>query len=353
MHQLMESSPEWYWIEVALAAKKLVEEVFPIRPGENVVVSLDTISDYRVAEEVMKAVYAVGAIPVLVIHPVTRVATSDPPRPAAAAILAADAWFEFEEPYYLLYSDVWKKAMKAGVRMLCIGGTVDNLVKMVGRTNYAAMDKFANKLVELCVKARELHITSAEGTDLRFQIDPKGAFGHVIREGCANANFEGPGITQTPPGACNIGHVPDTVEGALVFDGCILPPDEIGVLRETVRLEIHKGKITKVSGGQEARVFEKWLSSFNHPGMFEMAHCGTFGFNPGISRCKGELSHDERVWGGMEFGIGPKFADAPGHTDGVVYNTSVWADDVQLEDKGRYVHPELVELCRAMGVDGY
>ena len=39
--------------------------------------------------------------------------------------------------------------------------------------------------------------------------------------------------------------------------------------------------------------------------------------------------------------------------DGVVLNPSIWADDVQLEDEGQYVHPDLVRLCRAMRVPGY
>jgi leucyl aminopeptidase (aminopeptidase T) len=55
----------------------------------------------------------------------------------------------------------------------------------------------------------------------------------------------------------------------------------------------------------------------------------------------------------VQFGIGPASKEAPSHTDGVVLSPSVWADDVQLEEEGRYVHPELVELCREMGAPGY
>ena len=44
---------------------------------------------------------------------------------------------------------------------------------------------------------------------------------------------------------------------------------------------------------------------------------------------------------------------APSHTDGIVTNPSVWADEVQLEDEGVYMHPRLVELCQQMGVSGY
>jgi leucyl aminopeptidase (aminopeptidase T) len=117
-------------------------------------------------------------------------------------------------------------------------------------------------------------------------------------------------------------------------------------------MEVNHSKITSITGGREARTFERWLANFEHPAMFEIAHC-TYGFNPGVTRCKGDIAHDERVFGCMEYGIGAAWAGAPGHSDGTVLYPSVWADDVQLEDEGRYVHPELVELCRELGVPGY
>jgi hypothetical protein len=37
----------------------------------------------------------------------------------------------------------------------------------------------------------------------------------------------------------------------------------------------------------------------------------------------------------------------------VTLNPSVWLDDVQIEEDGRYVNAELVALCQAMGAPGY
>jgi leucyl aminopeptidase (aminopeptidase T) len=352
LDKALEPVPEWYWIEMGGVGRKIVEEFFPIKAGENVVVTADTISDWRVVQETVKAIYALGAVPTLVVHPVTEVAASDPPEPVTAALQAADAWIEFNDSY-LLYSNAWKKAMAAGVRCFTLGGDVDSLVRMVGRVDYAVLDMLANKLVELSNQAATMAITSAQGTDIVVEVDPKGSEGHVLTGGHEGVgSFEGTGTTQVPPGQSSFGYVPDSVEGTLVFDGAIWPPTEIGVLREPVTLKISKGKITEIAGGQEARIFEKWLASWGHPGMYEIAHC-TYGFNPGVKRCKGEIGHDERVFGCMEFGIGAAWADAPGHTDGVVLKPSVWAGDTQLEEDGKYVHPELVELSRQLGVPGY
>lgn len=332
--------------------RKIVEEFFPIKPGENVVVTADAMSDWRVVEETVRAIYAVGATPTLIMHLTGEVVTADPPPPVTAAVQACDAWIEFND-CYLLYSNAWKKAMQAGVRFFTLGGDVDGLVRMVGRVNYAVLDNLANKLVELSNRATEMHITSAQGTDLRVKVNPEGGGGHVLKGGDKGVvPFEGGGSTQVPPGQSSFGHVPGTADGTIVFDGTIYPPEEIGVLRQPVTLEISKGRIVNITGGQEARVFERWLANWKHPGMYELVHC-TYGFNPGVKRCKGEIGHDERVFGCVEFGIGAAWADAPGHTDGVVLEPSVWADDVQLEDQGKYVHPELVQLSRKLGVAGY
>jgi leucyl aminopeptidase (aminopeptidase T) len=117
-------------------------------------------------------------------------------------------------------------------------------------------------------------------------------------------------------------------------------------------LHIEEGYIRRVEGGYEARLFERWLASFDDPIMYMVDHA-CYGFNPGVSRPTGRILEDERVFGCTQFGIGPSSKGAPSHTDGVVLNPSVWADDVQLEEEGRYVHPELMELCRKMGVPGY
>jgi leucyl aminopeptidase (aminopeptidase T) len=44
---------------------------------------------------------------------------------------------------------------------------------------------------------------------------------------------------------------------------------------------------------------------------------------------------------------------AAAHTDGSILNPSIYLDGVAIEKEGRYVHPELVEICRRLNVPGY
>ena len=354
LDKALEPAPEYYWMELGRMARKLVEEFFPIKPGENVVITADTQADWRVVQETAKAVYAVGATPTVVLHPTTDFPTSDPPAPVTGALQTTDAWIEFESSY-LMYSGAWEKAMQAGVRYLAIAGDVDGLVRMVGRVNHDAVVNLGVRLVELSDQASKMQVTSAEGTNLTFRVDPKKSHRRDVSEEVDAGHMEGTkrrGSTQVAPGQATVGHVPGSVEGTLVFDGALAPPFEVGVLTAPVKLEISSSKITSITGGPQARTFERWLATFDSPAMFEIAHC-TYGFNPGVTKCKGDIAHDERVFGCMEFGIGAAWAGAPAHTDGTVLYPSVWADDVLLEEDGRYVHPDLIERCRKLDVAGY
>jgi 2,5-dihydroxypyridine 5,6-dioxygenase len=296
----LESTPEWYWIEMGRVARKMVEEFFPVKPGEHVVVTADSRADWRTVQETVRAIYAVGAVPTLVLRPSSEESyESDPPAPVTSAVTAADAWIDIGESE-LLYGTAWKKAMAAGVRYWAMISPVDMVLDMVAGINYAVLDK----LVELSNAASEIRITSDAGSDLRIKVDPAGSIGHVLRGGKKSGiRFEGNGSTQIPPGQCVFGHVPDGVDGVLVFDSFVAPPAEIGILREPVTLEISRGKVTRIEGGQEAKAFDRWLASWSHPGMYQIGHC-PYGFNPGIKKCRGNIAYDERVFGGVEFGIG-------------------------------------------------
>jgi leucyl aminopeptidase (aminopeptidase T) len=144
----------------------------------------------------------------------------------------------------------------------------------------------------------------------------------------------------------------ESYEGVLVFDGALWPPVELGVLNTPVRLSVEGGYIKKIEGGPESTIFARWLESFGHPEAYRMDHA-CYGFNPGVTRPTGRILEDERIFGCMQFGVGASDYGSPAHTDGVTLNPSVWLDDVQIEAEGRYLHPELAALCRAMGAPGY
>lgn len=339
-----ETRREYLSFELAAAAKKMVEEVFPIEAGENVVVTADTGSDARVVDATAQALFALGAHPVVIWYEMLPNPCTEPPAPVGGAVVAADAWIEYAIAY-ALYSPAHGRAVEAGCRYFCLSGMdVTMMVQTLGKPNYEALNQMKGKLYDLSQAATEMHMTSPGGTDLVAKVNKEG-FPWRTRK-------PGQGYSQMLGGQATFASILDSINGTLVVDGALWPPAELGALRSPIELKVEDGFIKEVRGGAEAKVFERWLASFDNEAMYRIAHC-SYGFNPGVTRITGRIVEDERVFGCMEFGVGPSRLGAPSHTDGIVLNTSVWADDVQLEDEGVYVHPDLVELCREMEVPGY
>ncbi len=336
---------EYYAFELAHAAHKLVTQVRPVAPAQQVLITADSASDGRVVRAVAGAVYAVGGTPTVLWYPHQPEPMQEPPAPVAGAAARAAVWFDFAVAYSL-YSPAYHTALESGCIYVCLTGMdVDMMVRTVGRVNYPPMQEVATRLYQLSQAAETVRVTSPAGSDLRMRVDESG-----------DPFWEPPpvegGFPQMLGGQSGFMAHRESFEGTLVFDGALWPPAELGILSSPVRLTIEGGYVKQITGGADATIFARWLESFDHPAAYLMDHA-CYGFNPGVTRPSGRILEDERVLGCMQFGIGATERGSPAHTDGVVLNPSVWLDEVQIEETGRYVHPELVELCRAMGARGY
>ena len=329
--------------EVAHAARKMVEEVMPVNPGENVVISGDTSSDSRVVQATAEAVYALGAHPVVIWYETQPDAQMEPPAPVAAALKAADVWFEFGVQY-ILYTDARREATAAGCRHACYGGMdVEMLVRTIGRVDQETMAELGRALRDLCMTGDVVHITDPYGTDLTCPIDKNPP------QYLPGTGQPGAGYSQMLGGQSGFSANVDEVNGVMVFDGALWPPAEIGPLSSPVKLTVENGYVTEIEGGPEAPIFERWMAHFDNRQMYRIAHF-SFGFNPGVKRISGRIVEDERVFGCMDIGIGPQNLGAPSHTDGIILRPSLTVDGVEIEREGVYVHPTLQEICARLGV---
>jgi leucyl aminopeptidase (aminopeptidase T) len=348
----VESRPEYLSFELAVGARKLVEEIMLVRPGEHVVVTGDTSTDRRVAEATAQAVAAAGATPTIVWYETRPTSAMEPPKPVAGAVANADVWIEFSLAY-IMHSEAFRAAIANGVRYANLTGMdVQMLVDTVARVDFAGVTRLGQALVRLLEGADEVRITSPAGTNLvgRNQGRPINLRGKPA---------EKPGETVMLAGQISWNPVESTQNGRLVFDGAIWPPNELGLLRSPVACTVKDGVVTEIEGGPDAQTFKRWMHSHGDPNMFRVAHW-SLGFNPGVTRPTGRIVEDERVFGCVELGIGTKGAwiggepwVAAAHTDGSIMNPSITLDGVMIEEEGRYVHPELAEICRQIGVPGY
>lgn len=343
-----EPTKQYYAIELVAAAKKLVEEVMLAKPGENVVISADTQSDWRCVEATAQAAYAAGAMPTVIWYPTQQRAQMEPPAPVAGAVANADVWIEYSVAY-TLYTDARRTSTANGCRFACMTAMdVDALVRTVGKVNYPLMLELGNKLVELTAACKEIRMTDPHGMDVIASMEN------------AAAPVEQSGGLGDTPGALvmlggQVGWLPNeqSINGTIVFDSTIWPPAEIGITKTPVTLKVEKGRIVNISGGSEAGVMDKWLSALEDSNMYRVAHY-TYGFNPGVSRATGRIAEDERLFGCVVFGFGGRGdRKAASHMDGITVSPTVYLDGEVIERDGKYVHPELVKICRRMGIPGY
>ena len=340
-----EANNEYYAFELTHAAHKLVTEVRPVAKGQQVLITADTASDMRVVQATAAAVYTVGGIPTVITYHTLAEPMQEPPKPVLGAAPNADVWINYAVAYQL-YSPAYHNAIKSGcIYVELTGMDVDMMVRTVGRINYPPLKEMTTVLYEMSQAAETVRLTTTAGTDMRMTIDKAGD--HFWEEPPAEG-----GYPQMLGGQSGFMAYRESYEGDLVFDGALWPPTELGILRTPVRLTLEKGYIKKIEGGVEALTFERWLAGFDHPEAYLMDHA-CYGFNPGVTQPTGRILEDERVFGCMQFGIGATEYGSPAHTDGVVLNPSVWLDDVQIEENGHYIQPELAELCRQMGAPGY
>ena len=348
----VEMSNTYLSFEVTNAALKLVRDVMLVKEGENVVITADTSADFRVVEAVAGAAYSVGANPVIIHYPTSGKAFEEPIRPVADAVEHADVWIELAY-YCSMHTPCFRKAMENGARFTCLNGMdVIMLVNTVGRVDYDVLIEFGEYLTDKVHRSNEVIVTDKNGTNLVGYNQGRG-----VKHSGQRATKKGYPVMLG--GQVSWCPVEETINGKLIFDAALFPPDTLGLLNSNVELTLEKGVVTKIEGGKDAAIFEKWLSKFNDPNMFRLAHY-SIGFNPGVTKPTGRIVEDERLFGCIEMGIGSQGAslmgacwDAAAHTDGIVSKPTILLDGYKLEENGIYVDPEARKFCKALGVEGY
>jgi len=335
--------------EVLEGALKLVRDILKVEEGESVVITADTGSDMDVVEATMQAAKDMKAKPMVIYYPMPPYVgkAADPYlplKPLESALKNSDVWIEFNKSW-LLYSTPWDNVMRENrVRYIClVGMDKDMLIRNIGRVDAKAVLQFQRALGEVTKRTRKMHLTTPAGTDLRFENDPDRP---IFMEGDVN----GPGDYMLF-GQVDWAPIEESINGTLVFDGSVWPPAELGLLKEPIFMDVEEGKVKKIYGGEEAKIFERWLKSFEDPNMFNIAHI-SYGCNPG-AKLTGNILEDERIWGAVEWGLGNqaesfkgKFGAAKSHTDGICLNPTLTGDGEKIIENGEYVHPELVELVK-------
>lgn len=350
----IEMRDEYKKLEVAKGAMKLVRDVMLAKPGENVVISYDTCIDQRVVDALADAAYAIDAVPTVIYYPTAKGFYADPPTPVAGAVAGADVWIELAYAS-IMHGPAYQQAVDVnGARYICLTGMdTQMLVNTIADVDYDKVIELGEYFKARIEKSSEIIVKTKNGTNLKGYLN-----GRKVRHSGQKATQKGYPVMLC--GQTSWCPLEETIEGTIVFDGSIFPPEEVGILKNNVAVEFKKGRVTDVSGkGEEARKFKAWLDSFKDDNMYRLAHFSQ-GFNPGVTKPTGRIVEDERVFGCMEFGIGSQGIkiggahwNAASHTDGIVLYPTIILDGEVIEEDGIYMDPTARKIAKELGVAGY
>ena len=202
----------------ARVSRILMEDMFKVKTGETVVITLDLTSDRATVDALANATLAAGAIPLIMLVPRAEKESQAgmqywPSEALTAALCKADVWIEANS-MVILYSDIWETALRENkkLRYLIISdSTIESLDRLFTGFDIQLLNKLLNSVKDKVTACKTIRITSENGTDVSYDIDLSYAFD--IDDG----DYSKPKFG-TAPGFVNIVPKIESMNGSIVFD---------------------------------------------------------------------------------------------------------------------------------------
>ena len=264
-------------------------------------------------------------------------------RPAIEVLKTADMVIDLMG---LLFSREQAEIQAAGARVLRVMEPLHVLRQMFPTEDLRRRVEVAKRLLE---GAREMHITSPGGTDIRYRLGQYpviSEYGYTDEPGRWDHFPSGFSFTQGNDGE---------VDGTVV----LMPGDILCAFKRyvasPVRLTVREGRVREVAGdGFEATLIRSYVESFADPRAWAVSHIG-WGLNERAQWHQIAASPrvaEEHVmnalsfYGNVLFSTGPNTElggdnDTPCHLDLPLRGCSLALDGTPILDGGRVVHPEM------------
>ncbi|NDZ17924.1 2,5-dihydroxypyridine 5,6-dioxygenase [Variovorax sp. WS11] len=221
-------------------------------------------------------------------------------RAAIAALKASDLVLDLMT---LLFSPEQHDILGSGTKILLAVEPPEVLVRMVPTEADRSRVTAAAQRVG---RAKEMHVVSGAGTDLRC---PLGQFPAISEYGFVDE----PGRWDHWPSGFVL-TFPDEggASGRIVIDrGDILLPQK-SYASERIELTVEKGYATKIEGGLDAELLNDYMASFRDPEAYAISHIG-WGLQPrarwstlGLYDREASIGMDARAYeGNFLFSLGP------------------------------------------------
>lgn len=258
-------------------------------------------------------------------------------RAAIAALKESDLVLDLMT---LLFSPEQMEILKTGTKILLVVEPPEVLMRMVPTEADRTRVKAAAARLE---KAKEMHVVSDAGTDLRL---PLGQYPAI----CEYGFVDEPGRwDHWPSGFVLTWPNEGTANGRIMLDrGDILLPQKAYVM-EPICMNVKDGYVTSVEGGFDAELLRDYMEAFNDPEAYAFSHIG-WGLQPrarwstmGLYDREATIAQDARAYeGNFLFSLGPNnevggSRSTACHIDIPVRNCTISLDSKNVVFKGKVI----------------
>ncbi|MGH2752204.1 MAG: aminopeptidase [Actinomycetota bacterium] len=312
------------------AVDKVLNDCLGMHEGEQVLVIADPHPDRRRITEALVTRARRLRAEVVVAEMTERGSDGEePPAAVAAAMLACDVVIA-PTTKSLSHTEARERATSEGARIATMPMITEATLVRAMRADYTEIKRRSTALADLLTEGSLVHVTSNLGTDLTFSIRGREALpddGDVTVPGS---------FANLPAGEAYIAPVEGSAEGRIVFDGSVVPFEEL--LAEPIVVEVRNGLAAGFSGGRGAEW--KAIMEVHGTDAFNLAELG-IGTNENATLC-GCVLEDEKIMGTIHlaFGDNHTFGGAvsvDSHLDGVLMSPTLDVDGQALLVNGRLV----------------
>ena len=317
---------------MAPTAKRIMEQVLAVRPGERLVIVTDFERPRSITDLLTTTAALYGLQTVVVTMPTREMGGEEPPASVAAAMREADAII-IQTSHSMTHTNAEREALRAGARVCNIREVDEEMMVRGGMTaDYAEVDRITRQGVALLTAASSARLTAPEGTDVRMDLAGRPAFG---LSGFAREPGQFSGL---PDGEAAIAPVEGRTEGVVVNPYLI---EKIGQVTEPFRMEVESGQIVRIEGGAQAQALTEILGR-KDPGGRNFAAELALGTNPACRLIPKSREIKKRL-GQAHVALGDNLSlagtvDSAIHLDIVMLRpTIILDDDVVVLDGGEPV----------------
>ncbi len=311
------------------AAKVLLSTCSEAKPEENILFVTDP-SSFDVAKIMWEASEDYPNRTLIMMNE-RSMHGEDPVDCAAAAMEKADVIFGCTK-FSLFHSSARKNAVAKGARFVNMADySVDMMLSGGLYADFAQARDVCARIAAAEEGAKTLTITTKSGSHFTCSVEgraPYPQYGRSIDKG----------VSSSPPDVeCAICAVEGTGSGVVYIDGSI-PHPALGLIHDEIKLTIEKCRIVKIEGGEQARILEDVLRSFNDENVYNVGEIG-IGLNP-MCRLTGRMLEDEGCGGTVHFGCGDNIGFGGNtpcavHIDMIFKAPTVTVDDTVILQDGK------------------